>query len=122
MTKLFMRPLAALAAAALCGAAAQAAQITPVGYDTPNGDGQAHGGAYNYWDANYTGAGAKTTDGLSGGTLSGGAGKLTDGVIATQPWYQVSNNAGTGQYVGWLQSPTITFHFAGAVDIDAVKL
>jgi hypothetical protein len=42
-------------------------------------------------------------------------------VIATQPWYLVSDDAGIGQDVGWLPSPAITFHFAGVVDIDEVK-
>ena len=115
--------LAAAAALAFAGAA-QAAPIAVTSYDTTNGDGQAHGGSYNYWDANYTGSGATTTDGLSGSVLSGGTGKLTDGVIATDPWYLVSNAAGTGQYVGWLNpnAPTIVFHFAGSQTVDDIKL
>jgi hypothetical protein len=113
--------LAAAAAFALAGAA-QAASIAVTSYDMPNGDGQAHGGTYNYWDAGYTGSGATTTDGLSGSMLSGGTGKLTDGVAATQPWYDVSNVQGTGQYVGWLQSPTIVFHFAGTATVDTIQL
>ncbi len=94
-------------------------------YDMPNGDGQAHGGSYNYWDATYSNcvAGNCTTDGLSGSYLSGGLGKLTDGVIATQPWYNVSDNSGTGQYVGWLYTnPTIVFNFAGSVSVGEIKL
>jgi hypothetical protein len=118
------KTLASLAAAAAFAAAggAHAGAIAVAGYDMPNGDGQAHGGTYNYWDAGYTGSGAATTDGLSGSSLSGGTGKLTDGVIAADPWYEVSNDAGTGQYVGWLISPTITFHFAGVQAIDAITL
>ena len=127
MTTSFSRrpvAVAALAALALCGAIAHAGQLAVSSYDMTNGDGQAHGGTYNYWDAGYTGSGAATTDGLSGSTLSGGTGKLTDGVIATDPWYDVSNDAGTGQWVGWLNpnAPTITFHFAASQPVDEIKL
>ena len=60
---------------------------------------------------------------MSGSYLSGGLGKLTDGVIATQPWYDVSNAAGTGQYVGWVSfDPTIDFNFAGSEVVNEVKL
>lgn len=119
-----VRPLAALAALALAATASQGAQIAVSTYDMSNGDGNAHGGSYNYWDAGYTGAGATTTDGLSGSVLTGGTGKLTDGVISTSPWYAVSNQQGTGEYVGWLdENPaTIVFHFAGNVTVNEIKL
>ena len=124
MFRKFARPLLVGTSLALGALAAQAAQLAVTAYDMPNGDGTAHSGSWNYWDANYTGSGATTTDGLSGSTLSGGTGKLTDGHIATSPWYLVSNNAGTGDYVGW-EGPSvakITFHFASAVDIGEIKL
>ncbi len=124
MTKTLARRLAAVATAMLCAGAAQAAQLVVTSYDMPNGDGQANGGTWNYWDAHYTGNGATTTDGLSGSTLDSGLGKLTDGVIATSPWYEVSDSNGTGQYVGW-ELPdvaTITFHFAAPVALDEIKL
>lgn len=107
MTTNIARPLLAVTLLALAAGASQAAQLTVTSYDTPNGDGQAHNGTYNYWDTPYTGAGDKTTDGLTPGVtpLSGGTGKLTDGVIATLPWYDVSNAEGTGQYVG-CQNPS----------------
>ena len=55
--------------------------------------------------------------------LSGGLGKLTDGVIATLPWYEVSNDAGTGEYVGWeIVNPTIDFDFASNVTVGEIKL
>jgi hypothetical protein len=79
----------------------------------------------NYWDATYSNCSANecTTDGLSGSYLSGGLGKLTDGEVATQPWYDVSNAAGTGQYVGWLSlDPTIDFNFGGGEVVNEVKL
>jgi hypothetical protein len=124
MFRQFARPLVVATSMTLGAFAAQAAQLAVTSYDMPNGDGNAHAGSWNYWDANYTGSGATTTDGLSGSTLSGGTGKLTDGHIATSPWYLVSNSAGTGDYVGW-ESPDvakITFHFANAVDISEIKL
>ncbi|MCM8596932.1 PEP-CTERM sorting domain-containing protein [Accumulibacter sp.] len=100
-----------------------AAPIAPTSYDMPNGDGQASGGTYNYWDRNYTGAGSTTTDGAA---LSGGLGKLTDGVVSTSLWYNVSNAQGTGEYVGWYRpvtlNPVITFHFAGNPSIDSITI
>lgn len=116
------RSLFALAALAACATAAQSAALTVSSYDMPNGDGQAHGGTYNYWDGTYDGSGVVTLDGSSGSFLQGGTGALTDGVIATQPWYDVSNWEGTGEYVGWLSSPTITFHFANPVTINTITL
>jgi hypothetical protein len=102
----------------------QAVPLTVSSYSMPNGDGQAHGGSYNYWDALYAGCTGTqcTTDGLSGSSLSGSTGKLTDGIVATSDWYLVSNTAGTGQYVGWLQpSVSITFNFTAPVTIESVS-
>ena len=107
--------------ALVAGSAAFAAPLTVSSYDMPNGDGQAHGGSYNYWDRSYTGSGNTAQDGLSGSYLTGGTGKLTDGFFSSQPWYNVSNAAGTGDYVGWLDSnPTIIFNFASSVNISQV--
>jgi hypothetical protein len=119
--------LAGATALSLLGAGiAQASSLVVVtSYDMPNGDGQAQGGWLNYWDAAYSNcpAGDCTTDGLSGSYLSGGLGKLTDGILATQPWYDVSDAAGAGQYVGWLFSdPTIEFNFGGSEVVNEVKL
>ena len=102
---------------------AGASPVHATSYSMPNGDGQASGGSLNYWDRGYTGIGATTVDGAP---LSGGLGKLTDGVIATQVWNTVSNAAGTGQYVGWLKSvspnPTIVFTFAATAVINEVDI
>lgn len=115
--------------ALLAGAVvSHAVPVTPSSYDMPNGYGQATaGGEYNYWDANYTGSGDKDVDGA---LLSGGLGKLTDGIIATDSWEwndadgtpRSNENAdGTGPYVGWTNGdPTITFHFSGLVDINSI--
>ena len=113
------RSLFALTALVACATAAQSAALTVSSYDMPNGDGQAHGGTYNYWDGTYTGSGDTTVD---GSFLQGGTGALTDGVIATDPWNDVSNAAGVGPYVGWHSSPTITFHFANPVTINTIRL
>lgn len=103
--------------------AANAAQLVVSSYDTPNGDGQAHGGSYNYWDKNYTGSGAKTTDGA---LLAGGVGDLTDGVVASDFWYNVENAAGEGPYVGWVAgstlNPKVTFNLLGTPTVNQIRV
>lgn len=102
---------------------ASAGPLNPTSYSMPNGDGQASGSSYNYWDRNYTGSGSTTTDGAA---LSGGLGKLTDGFVSTSPWYAVSNHAGTGEDVGWYApvtlKPVITFSFTGNPAIDSITI
>ena len=115
-----IRTLLALAALACATTVAQSADLAVSRYSMHNGDGQAHGGSYNYWDGTYDGRGRTSVDGA---WLHGGTGALTDGVIATDPWYAVSSYSGTGPYVGWIDtSPTITFHFASSVTIDSITL
>lgn len=110
--------MAATLAATTLGA--QAAQTLPTSYDMPNGDGQAHGGSYNYWDKAYNGSGDTTVD---RSPLSGGLGDLQDGIIASQNWNTVENTDGTGPYVGWFdQDPTLTFHYGQTVQISSVTL
>jgi PEP-CTERM motif len=113
----------ALLAATSIVAPAHAAQVFSTGYDTPNGDGNAAGGTFNYWDKSYSGAGSTTTDGAA---LTGGSGDLTDGVIAADFWYNLENNAGTGPYVGWRDfyttNPLLTFHFGGSTVISDINL
>ncbi|MBI5258056.1 MAG: PEP-CTERM sorting domain-containing protein [Burkholderiales bacterium] len=114
----------ALAATLMLAATlASAAPVTALSYAMPNGDGQASGGSFNYWDAGYTGSGSTTTDGAA---LSGGLGKLTDGVVSTQLWFNVSNNFGTGEYVGWnaqhTLNPTLSFLFAAGTLIDSISI
>jgi len=120
-----MKALAVVAGAlaAIGASAASAGQLTVTSYDMNNGCGHDCGGTFNYWDGNYNGSGSPS---VSNSYLSGGTGALTDGVIATDLWYNVSNNAGTGQYVGWQAnyygSPLITFHLAGAPTVNSVNL
>jgi len=101
---------------------ALAVPVYSTGYDMPNGAT----GSYVYWDGIYNGSGCTT---CNGAYLSGGSGKLTDGIVATTPWYDyptASDLTGTGQYVGWVSSyspdPTITFHFAGSPTINSIAL
>lgn len=123
MKKTLFTCVGVLSLAVILGSPASAVVLSPTHYDMPNGDGQANGGTYNYWDAAYTGSGSATTDGAA---LSGGLGKLTDGVVATQPWYLVSNTLGSGPYVAWLApktaNPTITFHFAATPKVTDIRV
>lgn len=104
-------------------ASAVAAPVSPASYDMHNGDGQASGGSFNYWDKAYNGTGSTTTDNAP---LSGGLGDLTDGVVTTQNWFAVENSAGTGPYVGWNSTPTpavdIKFNFAPNTSIGAIHI
>ncbi|MBM3523882.1 MAG: PEP-CTERM sorting domain-containing protein [Alphaproteobacteria bacterium] len=111
-----IRSAFAAACLTLIATTATALPLTPASYDMRNGNGQANGGTFNYWDLAYSGAGATNVDGAP---LSGGMGDLTDGVVAGANWFDVENGAGTGPYVGWLActsptcvaNPTITFRF-----------
>jgi hypothetical protein len=116
------RPFSPLAISllALAAVSAQAGTVSPASYDSINGFGQASGGLFNYWDAAYNGTGQTTTDGAA---LTGGLGDLADGVVPTQAWDQVESAAGNGPYVGWKElDPTITFHFASPVSLDAITV
>mgnify|MGYP000193255408 CR=1 FL=1 len=61
-----IRVLGSLAAAAVLAATpAAAVQLFATSYDTPNGDGVAHSGSFNYWDKAYSGTGMTTVDGAA---------------------------------------------------------
>jgi hypothetical protein len=106
-----MKTCAGLAAVAAASTFAVAGNVVPTSYDMLNGET----GTYTYWDDSYNGSGSTTT---SGDLLTGGLGDLTDGVIATQNWFNTP-----GPYVGWYaNTPTITFNFAGEVQIDSIIL
>jgi hypothetical protein len=97
-----------------------AATLAPLSYDMLNGNGQASGGAFNYWDKFYTGTGNTTQDNAP---LSGGLGDLTDGFTTNENWFNVENTDGTGPYVGWLfLNPTITFHFAAVATYTQINV
>ena len=112
--------LAAAPVAAVCPAN-ESSLLTVTSYDMPNGDGTAASGDLNYWDSGYSNCVANncTTDGLAGSYLSFGLGKLTDGVIPTSSFF---GGDGVGAYVGWLENPTITFHFGSVESVNEIKL
>jgi hypothetical protein len=110
-----------LAAPAFAGIAVDA---FPIGqYAMPNGDGVAAGGTWNYWDATYSGVGNVTQDAAP---LAFGTGKLTDGVVATAPWFLVSDSAGLGPHVGWrlgsATNPLVAFSFLMPVCICRIEV
>ena len=110
--------IAAMAIGLLGASAAGATVVNATSYDMVNGNGQASNGSFNYWDLEYTGAGSTNVD---GSPLSGGLGNLTDGVIATDNWFNTENGAGTGPYVGWLSTdPVIDFFFAAITSFNSI--
>lgn len=95
---------------------AAAATITATSYDMLNGTT----GTYSYWDTTYTGAGSPTD---SYSSLSGGKGDLTDGVIATDNWFNTENVSGTGPYVGWVYyTPVIKFKFGSMLSFASMTM
>lgn len=153
---------AAFLVVGLASSVAEAGIVTVTSYDMVNGNGAAQyttpTGGQNYFDFTYTKTGQATADpnaGVNGSSnpipnnsnaanfLSGGAGKLTDGVIATNNFSLVSGSNGTisngwttaaspyygslngqpSQYVGWkYQDPTIAFHLASGSMISQINL
>lgn len=116
----FAAAILLILSAAFNGAFASIVVLPVSSYDMPNGFGTHVQGDFNYWDGNYTGSGNKTTDGAP---LSGGTGALTNGVVATQGYGTVSDQFGTGQYVGWKYTdPLITFHLAQLSTVYSVSI
>jgi hypothetical protein len=113
------------AAITLCGlglsaASAVAAPLTVSSYSMFNGGT----GSFNYQDFTYLpcpGADCVTT----GAPLSGGAGKLTDGVSPPLSWYQYGQDT---PWVGWDNgepnggNPLVTFNFAGVEHVNSVTV
>ncbi|MDX2154461.1 MAG: PEP-CTERM sorting domain-containing protein [Bryobacteraceae bacterium] len=94
----------------LIAALAWSAPISPVSYSMLNGQGNANGGTFNYWDETYSGVGNPFAD---SSPLSGGLGQLTDGIVScSDDW---AANCGEGpayRWVGWQSiDPVITFDF-----------
>jgi hypothetical protein len=94
--------------------------VNAVSSDTLNGGSDS---GLHYWDSKYP-----DSESMTGyGSLSGGSGDLTDGIVASGNYHTVENSAGTGPYIGWDVrvtgiDPTITFKFSSAVSIDTVRL
>jgi len=125
-----LRPSVLIAAsfACLCSTAALAGTVTVTSYDMNNGNGVTQNGGFNYFDTTYNGSGNPNQNGSSlvvpsngapkDSMLTGGTGKLTDGVIANQN-FSISHD----QYVGWkYQDPTIVFHLASGSAVSSVSL
>jgi len=156
------RLLIALSTTLLGSTAALADLVTVTSYEMNNGNGASQfttpTGGQNYFDFSYTKTGEATpTDnagkngsinpipynGLNDAPLSGGTGKLTDGVKASDNYSLVSGSNGTisngfttavspyygslngtpSQYVGWkYQDPTILFHLASGQAVTSISL
>ncbi|GFD97346.1 hypothetical protein KUL156_55860 [Alteromonas sp. KUL156] len=122
MTKTYS--FTALILCSLIMSTAYASIISVESYSMLNGNR----GSFTYFDDNYTGSGNTQ---VVNALLSGGVGKLTDGVIANQIWCN-TENTGTcnalgqdinGLYVGWFNlNPTITFSFASDTIINRLYI
>jgi hypothetical protein len=116
LTRFVLHGLAALVAMAT----ANASSLTVVSYSMPNGGT----GSFNYQDFTYLPCPASDCT-TTGASLSGGTGKLTDGISPTTDWDAEGTNT---QWVGWDTSeaggtdPLVTFNFATTVDINLVTL
>lgn len=108
--------------------AALAGTVAVTSYDMNNGNGITQNGGFNYFDTTYNGSGDPTKNGSSlvvpsnaaqqESLLTGGTGKLTDGVIANQN-FSIAHD----QYVGWkYQDPTIVFHLATGQAVSSISL
>jgi hypothetical protein len=99
--------------------AALAGPISATSYSMFNGGT----GSYDYRDTTYSNCPGSDCD-TTGASLSGGTGKLTDGVFPTLDWI-------TGPPEGWVgwdsaelngANPTVTFSFGGTETIDSVTV
>jgi hypothetical protein len=117
MCKLFSIQLLLVLGFLLVGPqAANSTVVVPTSYDMLNGEG----GSWSYTDNIYNGSGNNTT---WWAPLSGGTGRLTDGVIAYQSYTYYGWSGLPEPYVGWSQiDPTITFHFPTQITLSTVTL
>jgi hypothetical protein len=149
--------LAGLSALALSSTTAYAGLVTVTSYDMNNGNGASQfttpTGGQNYFDFTYTKTGESTpavnagrngssnpipTNPSNDSPLTGGTGKLTDGIRASDNYSLVSSSNGTisnapagyeflnglaTQYVGWkYQDPSILFHLTGGQAVSSISL
>ena len=106
---------------AVSGAAsARAAPLTVSSYSMFNGGT----GSFDYRDFTYLPCPGNNCD-TTGASLSGGVGKLTDGVSPPLSWYQYGELT---PWVGWDVNetngtdPVVTFNFAGVEHINSVTV
>jgi hypothetical protein len=156
------RLLIALSTTVLGSTAASAGLVAVSSYEMNNGNGASQyttpTGGQNYFDFSYTktGEGSPTANagkngsanpipynGVNDAPLSGGTGKLTDGVKASDNYSLVSGTDGTisngwtvggskyygglngtpSQYVGWkYQDPTILFNLTGGQAVTSISI
>ncbi len=95
-----------------------ATPLSPLYYNMPNGQT----GGFSYRDDSYTCAGIIACSptgnaGTDNAPLSGGSGKLSDGVAATLNWF-----ATPSLYVGWSIDPLIEFYFAPGTAVSSVTV
>ena len=103
----------------LASAASFASPLTVSSYEMNNGAT----GSYNYLDFDYLPCTSNSCN-TTGAPLSGGTGKLTDGISPSLSWFE------SGQatpWVGWdkLQSqanPVVKFNFGSTVSIDSITV
>lgn len=111
----------ALCMSTLVSAASVASPLAVTTYSMSNGDL----GSYNYRDFTYTPCGGVCD--IPQAPLSGGTGKLTDGVSPPVDWIDEDPINGITSWVGWDSSqgqpnPLVNFDFAQPVTIDSVTL
>ena len=112
-----------LLAATAFSTSLSAGTVTATGYDL---DHNGYTGTFYYEDTQYTNcpAASCTTQDVA---LSGGTGKLLDGVAPALPFnfYPTFSDPNANPYDGWsyiFHNPTITFHFTGSPSIAQVSL
>ena len=94
---------------------AYATQLTVNSYSMHNGDY----GSFNYTDYTYVPCNGVCS--TQDAWLSGGTGKLTDGVLPPESWYQEGyQTKWVGWYPGYRLNPLVTFNFANTVTINSV--
>ena len=120
---IWLKPASLLSALLLLGlvpVSALASALTVTSYSMPNGGT----GSYIYQDTTYSDCVASDCT-TTGAALSGGTGRLTNGVIPTADWNAGANSSG---WIGWSSgeingtNPTITFHFAGSQTVNSVSI
>lgn len=115
-----MRGIYSAIAIAGFAAAASAQFIQPVSYAMPNGNGQASGGSFNYWDDTYNGTGSTNVDGAA---LANGLGQLTDSIVGADNWADNLGNGPAYEWVGWLNiNPVIVFDYGTAQQISRIDV
>jgi hypothetical protein len=119
LTKLNVSAALAVGVAVFGAASAGAAPLTVSSYSMFNG---AHG-SYDYRDFTYTPCNGVCD--VTGAALSGGVGKLTDGVSPALSWYQYGELT---PWVGWSYDqtngldPVVTFNFGGVEHVNSVTV